>query len=142
MYELLFSSQQPKVEDFRRHYCNMMFPQILRQLTNKIQEEHQQAITGRDNQIQAIQYENVALQAQPTKIFQVHPLLAGPCLQINNDLARVSRLIIKMSLSVQCSIVESFYFNDKNIRTVHVNGKECLVFTRCLQGKWIRGGKR
>ena len=30
----------------------------------KIQEEHQQTISDRDNQIQAIQYENVALQVQ------------------------------------------------------------------------------
>ena len=38
MYELLFSSQQPKAKDFRRHCCNVMFPQTRRQLTNKIQE--------------------------------------------------------------------------------------------------------
>ena len=55
-----------------------MFPQVRQQLTNKKKEEHQQAIEekdatialltddlqDRDNQIQAIQYENVALQAQ------------------------------------------------------------------------------
>ena len=38
-----------------------------------------------------------------------------------------SKTIIKMSLSVQRSVVESFKFNDKNIRAVHVNGEECLV---------------
>ena len=32
-----------------------------------------------------------------------------------------------MSLSVQRSLVESFKFNDKNIRAVHINGEECLV---------------
>ena len=32
-----------------------------------------------------------------------------------------------MSLSGQRSVVESFKFNDKNIRVVHVNGEECLV---------------
>ena len=55
-----------------------MFPQIRQQLTNNMKENHQQAIEekvaalslmnddlkDRDNQIQAIQYENVALQAQ------------------------------------------------------------------------------
>ena len=38
-----------------------------------------------------------------------------------------SKTIIKMSLSVQHSVVESFKFNDKNIRAVHVNRDECLV---------------
>ena len=32
-----------------------------------------------------------------------------------------------MFLSVQRSVVESFKFNDKKIRAVHVNGEECLV---------------
>ena len=32
-----------------------------------------------------------------------------------------------MSLLVQRSVVESFKFNDKNIRAVHVNGEEYLV---------------
>ena len=32
-----------------------------------------------------------------------------------------------MSLSVQRSVLESFKFNGKNIRAVHVNGEECLV---------------
>ena len=26
MYELLFSSQQPKAKDFTRHCCNVLFP--------------------------------------------------------------------------------------------------------------------
>ena len=36
MYELLFSSQQPKTKDFRRHCCNVMFPRIQRQLSDKL----------------------------------------------------------------------------------------------------------
>ena len=35
-----------------------MFPQIRRQLTNKMKEEDQQANTGRDNQIQALEFIN------------------------------------------------------------------------------------
>ena len=68
MYELLFLSQQPKAKDFRRHCCNVLFPHVRQQLTNKMKEEHQQAIEekdaalalltvdlqDRDNQIQAI----------------------------------------------------------------------------------------
>ena len=89
MYELLFSSQHPKSKDFRRHCCNVIFPQIRQQLTNKMKEEHQQAITDHQQQIlslnedhqqgieekdaalallnddlQNLEYENVALQAQ------------------------------------------------------------------------------
>ena len=71
MYELLFSSQQPKAKEFRKHCCNLMFPHVQQQLTNKMEEDHQQAIkekdlalAQRDNQIQPIQHENVALQAQ------------------------------------------------------------------------------
>ena len=78
MYELLFSSQQAKAKAFRRHCCSVKFPQIRQQLTNKMKEDHQRAIEetdavlalltedlqDRDNQIQAIQYKNVALQTQ------------------------------------------------------------------------------
>ena len=58
MYELLFSSQQPKAKYVRRHCCNVLFPQIRRQLTNKMKEEHQQAITYRDNQMQTLEFTN------------------------------------------------------------------------------------
>ena len=89
MYELLFSSQQPKQKAFRRHCCNGVFPRIRKELASKMNEDHQQAIEeiqgqhqqgiekkdavtalmnddlqDRDNQMQAIKYENVALQAQ------------------------------------------------------------------------------
>ena len=32
-----------------------------------------------------------------------------------------------MSLSFQRSVVESFKFNDRNRRAVHVNGEDCLI---------------
>ena len=71
MYELLFSSQQPKAKEFRKHCCNLMFPHVHQQLTNKMEDDHQQAIKEKDvalaqcdNQIRAIQHENVTLQAQ------------------------------------------------------------------------------
>ena len=40
MYELLFSSQQSLAKKFRKHCCNVMFPHICKQLTNKMVEEH------------------------------------------------------------------------------------------------------
>ena len=53
MYEIVFSSSQPKAKDFRRHCCNVLFPHAQQQLTNKMKEDHQQAIEEKDNQIQA-----------------------------------------------------------------------------------------
>ena len=41
-------------------YCFLMFDSILQ----KMKEEHQQSIKEKDIKIQAIRYENVALQAQ------------------------------------------------------------------------------
>ena len=96
VYELLFSSQQPKAKDSRRHCFDVLFPRVRQQLSDtshvmKIEgltscvqdleitnEAHQQTIEDkdvviafmnddlqdRDNQIQAIKYDNVALQAQ------------------------------------------------------------------------------
>ena len=75
---MIFSSQQPRAKESRRHCCNVLFSHVRQQLTNKMKEDHQEAIEekdsalalltdnlqGRDNQIQAIQYENAALQAQ------------------------------------------------------------------------------
>ena len=58
MYELLFSSQQPKTKDCRRHCFNVLFPEIRRQLTNKMKEEHEQAIEEKDNQIQTLEFTN------------------------------------------------------------------------------------
>ena len=56
MYELLFSSQQPKAKYFRRHCCNVLIPHFRQWLTNKIQKEHQQAIEEKDNQIHALEF--------------------------------------------------------------------------------------
>ena len=52
MYELLFSSQQPLAKKLRKHCCNVMFPHIRKQLTNKMVEEHQRAIRERENVIE------------------------------------------------------------------------------------------
>ena len=58
IYEIVFSSQQPKEDDLRRHCCNVLFPHFRQRLTNKIQEERQQAIKEKDNQIQALEFKN------------------------------------------------------------------------------------
>ena len=48
MYELLFSGQQPLAKKLRKRFCNVMFPHIHKQLTNKMVEEHQKAIRERE----------------------------------------------------------------------------------------------
>ena len=58
MYKLVFGSQQPKAKAFRKHCCNVLLPHVRQQLTNKIQEEHQQVIKEKDNQIQALEFTN------------------------------------------------------------------------------------
>ena len=71
MYEIVFSSQQPKAKDFRRHYCNVLFPHVQQQLTNKMKEDHQQAIEEKDatvalldDDLKNCEHDNVVLQAQ------------------------------------------------------------------------------
>ena len=41
MYEIVFSSEQPKAKDFRKHCCKVFFPHVRQQLTNKMKEDHQ-----------------------------------------------------------------------------------------------------
>ena len=48
MYEVVFSSQQPKAKDFRRYCCNVLFPHVRQQLTNKMKEDLQQANEEKD----------------------------------------------------------------------------------------------
>ena len=59
MYEVLFGSQQQLARKLRKHCCNVMFPHIRQQLTDKLLEDC-------DNRIQAIEYENVGLQVEIT----------------------------------------------------------------------------
>ena len=78
MYEIVFPSQQPKAKDFRRHCCNVLFPHVRQQPTNKIQEEHQQAITGRDNQIKALEFTSEAHQQKILRLNEeINDLIAN-----------------------------------------------------------------
>ena len=47
-YEMVITSQQPKAKIFRKHCCNVMFPQIPQQLMNKMKEGHQRTIEEKD----------------------------------------------------------------------------------------------
>ena len=68
MYEIVLSSQQPKAKDFRRNCCNVLFPHVWQQLTNKIKEGHQQTIEEKDNQIQALEFTNEKHQQKILKL--------------------------------------------------------------------------
>ena len=75
MYELLFSSQQPKAKGYRKHCCIMLFSHVRQQRANKMEEDHQQAIIkmqkehqaaviNHDNQLHVFQCENVGCQGE------------------------------------------------------------------------------
>ena len=55
MYELLFSSQQPKAKDFRRHCCNVLFPHVRKQLSDQL---HAMEIEDLTNRVQALEFTN------------------------------------------------------------------------------------
>ena len=59
MYELLFSSQQPKAKDFRRHCFNVLFPHVQQQLSDK---SHAMEIEDLTDPIQAPEFTNEAHQ--------------------------------------------------------------------------------
>ena len=58
-YELLFSSQQPKAKDFKRHRCNVLFPHARQQLSDK---SHAMVIEDLKGLIQALEFTNEAHQ--------------------------------------------------------------------------------
>ena len=83
MYEIVFSCQQPKAKDFRRHCFNVLFPSDkshameIEDLTSRVQaleftnESHQQTIKEKDATIALLnddlknrEHDNVALQVQ------------------------------------------------------------------------------
>ena len=55
MYELLFSSQQPKAKDFRRHCFNVLFPHVRQQLSDKL---HAMEIEDLTSRVQALEFTN------------------------------------------------------------------------------------
>ena len=55
MYQLLFSSQKPKAKDFRRHCCNVLFPHVRQQLSDKL---HATEIEDLINRVQALEFTN------------------------------------------------------------------------------------
>ena len=57
MYELLFSSQQPKAKGLRRQCCNLFFPHVQQQLSDKSHAMEIEDLTGR---IQASEFTNEA----------------------------------------------------------------------------------
>ena len=55
MYELLFSSQQPKVKNFRKHCFNVFFPHVRQQLSDK---SHAMEIEDLRSRVQALEFTN------------------------------------------------------------------------------------
>ena len=69
MYELLFSSQQPKAKDFRRHRCNVLFPRVRQQLSNKL---HAMEIEDLANRVQALEFTNEEHQQKILRLNEKH----------------------------------------------------------------------
>ena len=104
MYKIVFSSQQPKAKDFRKHCFK---------LTNKIKEEHQQAIEEKDNQIQAHQHKILKLNEEiddliKTDTYPVVDILTMCCA----SLKRIAKRFIRITL------FEVNIDSSKNIRNV------------------------
>ena len=59
MYELSFSSQQPKAKDFRRHCFNVLFPHAQQHLSDK---SHAMEIEDLTSRVQALEITNEAHQ--------------------------------------------------------------------------------
>ena len=55
MYKLLFSSQQPKAKAFRKHCCNVLFPHVRQQLSDKL---HAMEIEDLTSRVQALEFNN------------------------------------------------------------------------------------
>ena len=58
MYELLFSSQQPKAKEIKKYCCNVLSTHIQQQLINNMVDDlgrnNQQAISDSNNETQVI----------------------------------------------------------------------------------------
>ena len=59
VYELLFSRQQPKAKAVRKHYCNVLFPHVLQQPSDK---SHAMEIEGLTSRVQVLEITNEAYQ--------------------------------------------------------------------------------
>ena len=70
MYELLFSSQQPKAKDVRRHCCNVLFSHVQQQLSDKL---HAMEIKDLTSCVQAFEFTNEEeRQAHQQKILRLN----------------------------------------------------------------------
>ena len=59
MREIVFLSQQPKAKVFRNHCCNVLFPHVRQQLSDKSHAMEIEDLTGR---IQTLEFTNEAHQ--------------------------------------------------------------------------------
>ena len=89
MYELLFSSQQPKAKDSRRHCFNVLFPHARQQLSDKL---HAMEIEDLASRIQALEFtneeESQTYQQQIFKLNEEHRQSMRGKQQENDDLIK------------------------------------------------------
>ena len=80
MHEVLFSSQQPKTKDFRRHCCNVLFPHVRYELSDK---SHAMEIEDLPGRVQILEFTN---EAHQQKILRLNEEIKG--LIANRHVAR------------------------------------------------------
>ena len=69
MYELLFSSQQPKAKNFKRHCYNVLFPHVRQQLSDKLHAIEIEDLRGR---VQALEFTSEAHQQEILRLNEEH----------------------------------------------------------------------
>ena len=69
MYELLFSSQQPKTKALRRYCYNVLFPHVRQQLSDKSHAMEIEDLTGC---VQALEITNKAHQGEILRLNEEH----------------------------------------------------------------------
>ena len=61
---VIINNQKEKVKQLKNWVLEEIIPQDLKDKIRQLQKDHQLTITDRDNQVRAIQYENVVLQRE------------------------------------------------------------------------------
>ena len=73
IHQIVFSSQQPNAKDFRRHCCNVLFPHVQQQLSDKVHAMETEDLTGC---VQALEFtyeeEHQAYQQQILRLNEDH----------------------------------------------------------------------
>ena len=131
MYELLFSSQQPKAKDFRRQCCNVLFPHVRQQPSVKLHAMDIEDLTGR---VQVLEFTNESLQQNILRLNEEHQQAIeekGAALALlSDDLQNRKRdrkiVGINMDLFVSVDRIQKIFCQERT------TNKDVFFFVECL----------